>query len=75
MTHQQSELRSLVAYQLAKRGEEYNSVVIYDTVNVLYRRHSSYELKAMINNEHADFPAIEDAIKDILDDTYSTVNQ
>jgi hypothetical protein len=71
MTNQQSTLMSLAGYEIAARGEEYNPVVVFDTVNVLSRRHSSKDLALMITDEHKDFPPIGEAIRDILDDTYS----
>ncbi len=71
MTNQQSELRSLVAYQIAMRGETYNPVVIFDTARCLYQYYTSRDLKLMITDEHPVNVSIEEAISLILADTYS----
>jgi len=71
MTNQQAELRSLVAYEIGARGEKYNPAVIMDTVRQLYHQYKQRDLAYMITNEHIEFCGISEAIKLILNDTYS----
>jgi len=70
MTHRQSELRSLVAYELGARGEVYNPTVIFDTVRQLYSYYSSKQLTEMILGE-GDNVSMSEAIQCILSETYS----
>lgn len=72
MTKQQIELSQLIAYEIGVAGETFNWCVIVDTLNILYRNYTRKDLQLMIIDSHTQFCGINETIKLILTDTYST---